>query len=804
MASSWKGEIILASMPAPLDTDLLTRLLAEVDPALDPGTFAAMDVPSLLPCSREYWIAAGVARRLRAVAHPEACEAPGLDRLMADGHYANPSATQSDALSPVGLLMFKPGVRVTPALVDDLQRRASECGYIVAEARTIDPSVVRDRQLIRRHYQIHQDIAERGALTARERVRLLDLYDRPEFAEQFGLSADRVPVMPVAPFLERSGVPVDVLNRWSEATAEACGLNAGGMLGANEIGDDKYVNLFVDPRGGRVPPTFLLNPHMPSVTEWYERAVHPVCVFILQAHAPDALSWSELRRDFCGTTDPARARPGSLRRDSFEGLFPLNWEGATRLARANNGIHLSSGPVEALREIAIWFDRKAEDIALGRALVSSGIRPSDLLERSYFAMAGRAVLVTEATRNCSMVEAVDMLRHGHLLGIESQRATEATLARVDVAHRHARTLAAQTDVVAVIATGSVARNRASDDSDLDLVIVANLPDDAVCIERAVIEGIAVECEWMTRATAMAVAAAAACDLKSLRESSRLGFGVPVYDPHEFHRQIESASRHARPDQPEMLARLRDIATAVDAMQDARADHGDAGWNRVRAVLDNVAVVLLAFHPLRYQKPKWVIQDLEDTGHSGLADALLHAYAISRDTRRAAQTVELVRQLLSDVSARLALPSYEQMLRHGFLDRFPEFSFICRCLADAASLVADGSLAAAEYTAKFTAGMALALGDETVRDELAHVPAHRALFESQTGVPVDESIVDACVWWTERALTEYLEVYPGVLYSAPNSGGTDGRDQESVRLPEQDAEARTQGRPDSGGRGGVQT
>ena len=761
---------------ASLDTDLLARLLAEVEPSLelhtsnraepdDQLTFvvAGSAVPRQLACTREYWIAAAVARRLRVVATPGSCESPGLESLIAEGQYVNPRA-KSDGFAPVGLLMFKPGVRVTPALLDELQRRCAECGYIVAEARTIAPSVVRDRQLIRRHYQIHQDIAERGALTARERVRLLDLYDRPAFVEQFGVSADRVPVMPVVPFLEQSGVPVEELNRWSEATAETCGLNAGGLVGANEIGDDKYVNLFVDLQRSRVPPTFLLNPHMPSVTAWYEEAADPVCVCVLEAHADDALPWPSMRRDFCGATDPAQARPGSLRRDSLEGLLPLNWEGATRLARANNGIHLSNGPVEALREIAIWFDRKPEDMALGRAL-GAALPPSDLISRSYFATGGRSMLVSEATRNCTVSEAVGLLRRGHLLGIESQGATAATLTRIDVARRHARSLTSHADVVAVIATGSVARNRASDDSDLDLVIVADSPSDAVRIDRAVIEGITVESEWMTRATALAVAAAAPGDLKSLRESSRIGFGVPVLDTRDFHRQIESASRHAQPDQAAMTARMHDILAAVETLEGLPAGRADTGWGRARGVLDNLAVVLLALHPLRYQKPKWVIDDLEDAGYSGLADVLLRAYAIGRDGPRASETVGLVMRLVSDLAARLDLPSYERMLRHGFLDQFPEFSFICRCLADAASLVADRDFAAAEYTAKFTAGMALGLSDETVvRDRLERSPAYRALFETQSETPVDQSTVKACVTWTERALTECREVYAGALHT----------------------------------------
>ena len=609
------------------------------------------------------------ARRARCVADSSACTAANIHALLESGVYDNPLPAAGDPLQ-TGVLMFKPGARVTGTMLDDLVQRCGECGYVISAARAIAPDVVRDGQLIRRHYRIHQDIAEHGGLTPEERLTLLHLYDVPQFAERYGRRPHEVPVMPVMAFLRVSGTPVAVVNEWSEATAGAFGLNGGGIDGANEIGDDKYVNLFHHQEFAGGNPVFLLNPHMPSVIGWYERACHPVTVLHLEAHTPDALPWIRMRRDFCGGSDPALAAPGSLRRDSYEGVFPLTWEAAAGLSRANNGVHLSNGPVEALRELVIWFDRRAEQTAAGRALAAAGVPLPHVLERSYLHLEGVTKLLTEATKGATRDEAVALLQKGQLLEAHSRLASEATLLRVDVAQQLAKTLSADPAVIAVIATGSVSRNRASGDSDLDLVVVAE-PDPSASRETRHSHGrLVVEIEWMTPAAALAKAEAAAGDLKSLRESSRLAFGLPVYDPRAVCAEYRAVSRALTPDRGLIRDHLISVSDAFDALEQTNVTAA-ARWTHVRAILDTLAVVLLAMHPLRYQKPKFVIQDLHAAGWDELADALLHAYGVTGNADAARDARSRAQAFVALAADRLDLPAFDVVLRDGLLDRVPE-------------------------------------------------------------------------------------------------------------------------------------
>ena len=58
---------------------------------------------------------------------------------------------------------------------------------------------------MRRHYAAHWEIAREGRLQPDERLRLLDIYDRPGFEDRFGVAAVDVPVLPVLEYVALSG-----------------------------------------------------------------------------------------------------------------------------------------------------------------------------------------------------------------------------------------------------------------------------------------------------------------------------------------------------------------------------------------------------------------------------------------------------------------------------------------------------------------------------------------------------------------------------------------------------------------------
>lgn len=80
----------------------------------------------------------------------------------------------------------------------------------------------------------------------------------------------------------------------------------------------------------------------------------------------NASSWSEMRSDFAGATDPSGAKSGSVRN------WLLNNRAAIGMQTVDtqlNGIHLSAGPIESMAEIPNWFPWvKPHQTVMGRLL----------------------------------------------------------------------------------------------------------------------------------------------------------------------------------------------------------------------------------------------------------------------------------------------------------------------------------------------------------------------------------------------------------------------------------------------------
>lgn len=67
--------------------------------------------------------------------------------------------------------------------------------------------------------------------------------------------------------------------------------------------------------------------------------------------------WSYLRQNLCGATDPEKAVDGSLRKQFFERKEEL---GISEIDSTRNGIHMSAGPLEALKEFRLFLNNPDE------------------------------------------------------------------------------------------------------------------------------------------------------------------------------------------------------------------------------------------------------------------------------------------------------------------------------------------------------------------------------------------------------------------------------------------------------------
>lgn len=123
--------------------------------------------------------------------------------------------------------------------------------------------------------------------------------------------------------------------------------------------------------------------------------------------------WAELRGTLTGSTDPAKAKPESIRAALRVGKEAL---GLKEVSQGMNGIHLSAGPLEGMVELKRFFsDPEAgqtldwSDLAFGRALASKGLDPDALAQNPDLERGGRAVSAFDLTEECNAVDALGLL-----------------------------------------------------------------------------------------------------------------------------------------------------------------------------------------------------------------------------------------------------------------------------------------------------------------------------------------------------------------------------------------------------------
>ena len=92
----------------------------------------------------------------------------------------------------------------------------------------------------------------------------------------------------------------------------------------------------------------LVNGFHPAQLAHFTEPSHRIALMLLHADTP----WATLRDEMIGDTFPERAVAGSIRGQLH--ARPQNY-GFDEVTIANNGVHLSAGPFEAMFEIANFF-----------------------------------------------------------------------------------------------------------------------------------------------------------------------------------------------------------------------------------------------------------------------------------------------------------------------------------------------------------------------------------------------------------------------------------------------------------------
>lgn len=124
-------------------------------------------------------------------------------------------------------------------------------------------------------------------------------------------------------------------------------------------------------------------------------------------------NWKSLREDLLGSTNPEKAREGSLRAIILSNKDQL---GLIQVDSGNNGFHISAGPLEGMVEIIRFLgDPNAEDAykdtSFGELLISQGLTDADIEKLSNnIALTDKRVPAFDMTEEMNALQAVEILK----------------------------------------------------------------------------------------------------------------------------------------------------------------------------------------------------------------------------------------------------------------------------------------------------------------------------------------------------------------------------------------------------------
>ena len=591
------------------------------------------------------WHAASIVRRIcRTVDDVEHCRSPGLEQLVESRVYFHPM--RSKIFNYGGILHTKPGVVITKQCLIGLEERCAECGYRISLAKWISGSEIRRKGLARRHYFAHVDIAEQGWIQPCDRVTILEKYNNLGFKNAFGMDPDELEVLSVAALVRDRGVPWDVVNCWARKFTGNLLENSDDLRRSCSIGDCKSVAVFFDP-SFTSRPVFVVNGHIPNYIGKYEEDNFRSYIFLLEKASKNALEWKRMRKEFCGVTDPAFALPGSIRGDSYRGLFPLAGRNAECVSRVANGIHLSNGAIEYVRDAAIWFDVSINGTETGNELTRAGIDAKNVLSAPYVDYLGQCHIVSALTDGCNALEAAEIIRRGKFSSVREMKTNRSRLRYIDVAVSIAKMLLPDNKVVAIVAVGSVVCNRPIRNSELEIWVITNAGPDEDRVKSFRRENIPVILRHISKHFLYSLLDTANNTSVALSSLGNITTGVPLWDPERLLEDWRSRYIHLGPPKKAIARSETNIGNMIQRIKNGSLNRLEL-WETLRCTYDRVAELALTIHPVRYHKPEWVIGDLNYIGSKYIVKGLTAAYGISNAESVARKTIELSHQYYNAV------------------------------------------------------------------------------------------------------------------------------------------------------------
>jgi len=264
------------------------------------------------------------------------------------------------------LVFIKPSVPKIDSVREHIEEHFNAFKCHLTSEGTVTAEEIAAKGVIDKHYSA----LSRNAMDMNPAKRTLADNTMKDFEAAFGIPYADEKVLTLGQFLQISPqiTAKEIDAAWNAGKRVKI---AGGLyVGRLEALED---NEKVAP-GFR--PLLIVNGFYAAMRADYLEHGNQVLYFTVEWKEKD-LSWKDFRALAVGATDPAKAHPDSLRGKMLKHWKEIGLKEPPSIA--NNCVHASAGPIEAMKERATWIGMPLEQDPFAQAMLNEGV-PMELIK----------------------------------------------------------------------------------------------------------------------------------------------------------------------------------------------------------------------------------------------------------------------------------------------------------------------------------------------------------------------------------------------------------------------------------------
>lgn len=287
-------------------------------------------------------------------------------------------------------IMLKADNLKTKEMIELVLEKIKAFGLTIHDVKALGSQYLDQNNIIAQHYGVINKLATdaKGTLAQSAKEKFKELYEK---------DIDDVKVMGGIEFLEAypefTPYTADIL--WQAKPSKKL---AGGTYIEDVRLDDETI--------------YLVNGFHPRQIHHFTQKGRAIIILTLSGDT----AWEKVRDDMIGNTFPEKAEAGSLR-GTF--LAKKDFFGLPEVTIANNGVHLSAGPIEGLIELIRYNSdfskndlKSAKDYPFGQQLIAAfgEAKTEEILANPNVDVDGKQVSVFDLTELKDADESIELLK----------------------------------------------------------------------------------------------------------------------------------------------------------------------------------------------------------------------------------------------------------------------------------------------------------------------------------------------------------------------------------------------------------